>query len=320
MSAAMTEDASISQGEETAEAPVLRSKAQKRAGFSKGEFLLDKFVDFILIFVGLYAATALQRYQDEIQEKHEYVSLLSDFKRELTANLNQEASIEKDLGPIDQAEPGKNLGPIGNVYAGFYKEIEKDEKIVHCLHVEFAAAVDAAHAHEPSAECHELYKKFDDSHTHGEKHFDFKPAVLTPFYRYEVWELYLVSGVRTFRNKELAVKIGEIYNNARLIERLVADIETTFNDGFMTQVGRSAATDMELAEVVHDEETEHGLSTQDQEILIRISHDVKDEHFAIIENESILSLKVERMKRTVLLMREEIKAVSAALDAEMRKY
>lgn len=283
-------------------------------------FVADKFIDFVLIFVGLYAATAFQRYQDLQKEKDEYVSLLRDFKRELAANREQEESIEKDLGPIEQTTPGNNLGPIENVFEAFFAELEKDEKVVHCLHVEFASTVDPKHPHEPSEECHELYKKFDAAHQNGEKHFDFKPAVLTPFYRYEVWELYLVSGVRTFRNKDLAVKIGEIYNNAHLIERQVADIEATYNDAFMKQVGQSAATDLELAEVVHDEETQHGLSPQDQEILIQVSHDVKNEHFATIETRSILSLKVERMKNTVLLLREEIAAVSAALDAEIRKF
>jgi hypothetical protein len=300
----------------------LTPKQARRQGFSllRGEFLLDKFVDFILIFVGLYAATALQRYQDVQKEKEEYVSLLHDFQRELASNLAQEKSIEKDLGPIDRTKPGENMGPMEAVFQAFFKELEKDEKVIHCLHVEFAAAIDSKHPHEPSEECHALYKKFDASHQSSEKHFDFKPTVLTPFYRYEVWELYLANGVRTFRNKELAVKIGEIYNNARLVERQVANIESTFNDSFMAQVGKSAATDLELAEIVHDEETEGGLSAQDQQILIQLSHAVKDEHFATIETQSILALKVERMKNTVLLMRQEIEAVSRALDAEIRRY
>lgn len=291
-----------------------------RKGFSFQEFIADKFIDFILIFVGLYAATALARFQDENRAKDEYVSLLKDFKRELTANLEQEGSIVKDLGPIEDTEPGSNLGPIANTFEAYFGELEKDESVIHCLHLEFAAGADAEHPPEDVGDCHEAYAKFEGSHGHGEKHFDFKPAVLTPFYRYEVWELYLVSGVRNFRNKDLAVHIGEIYNNARLIEKMVADIETTYNDAFMSQVGRSAATDMELAEVVHDEETKHGLSAQDQEILIQISHDVKDEHFATVEAQSVLSLKVERMKKTVLLLRAEIEAATAALDEEIARY
>ena len=281
------------------------------------ELVIDKFIDFVLIFVGLYAATALQRYQDVQREKDEYVALLHDFERELAANLAQEKSIEKDLGALTDTEPGKNLGPMTSTFTHFFEELEVDEHIVHCLHVEFASGIDPEHPHEPSAECHAAYKKFDQDHQTGGEHFNFKPAVLTPFYRYEVWDMYLADGIKTFRNKELAVKIGEIYNNARIIERQVADIETTYNDAFMTQVGRTAATDLELAEVVHDEETEHGLSAQDQQILINISEAVKEEHYAAVEVRSILELKVERMKRTALLLRQEIVDVTKAIKSEI---
>ncbi|HSC86826.1 MAG TPA: hypothetical protein VLC09_06125, partial [Polyangiaceae bacterium] len=154
------------------------------------ELLLDKFIDFVLIFVGLYAATALQRHQDTERERDEYVSLLRDFQRELSANLAQEASIEKDLGPLDVSAPGENLGPMKKTFLHFFEELETDERIVHCLHDEFAKSVDAKLPSTGSAECHTTYRLFDEAHRSGEQKFAFAPAVLTPFYRYEVWELY----------------------------------------------------------------------------------------------------------------------------------
>jgi len=282
-----------------------------------GEKIFDKVFDLILIFVGLYAATALQKYQDTRKEKGEYVQILHEFRRELKANLAQEGSIEKDLGALTDTRPGSNLGPMAQTFDAFFKELAVDEHIIHCLHVEFASAVDPSKPHEPSAECHESYKLFDKSHQERHDQFSFTPAVLTPFYRYEVWEMYVANGIKTFRNKDLAVKIGEIYNNAKIIERQVADIETTYNDTFMKQVGRSAATDLELAEIVHDEETEHGLSAQDQQILTHISEAIKDEHFQTVEARSILELKVERMKHTALTIRQEIQDVEKAIDAEI---
>lgn len=281
------------------------------------ELLFDKFIDFVLIFVGLYAATALQRYQDSEREREEYISLLKDFAGELSANLAQEASIEKDLGALKDSTPGQNLGPMAKTFEHFFHELDADEHIVHCLHEEFAKAVDPKKPAVAPAECHEAYEKFDAAHRAGEQKFGFKPAVLTPFYRYEVWELYLANGIKTFRNKELAVKLGEIYNNARIVERQVADIEATYNDAFMKQVGRSAATDMELFEIVHDEETEHGLSAQDQQILIDVSEAMKDEHYATVEAQSILELKVERMKQTALLIRKEIQEAKQGIAAEL---
>lgn len=301
--------------------PPKKNKNIEREGFSLGEMILDKSIDFVLIFVGLYAATALQRYQDEGEALEDYVQLLGDFNRELSANLEQEKSIEKDLGLISDSTPGENLGPLAAVFKGYHLQITRDGDIAHCLHQQFALAEEEhAISSQEKEKCDSLYRSFDATHGHDEKHFDFKPAVLTPFYRYEVWELYLANGVRNFRNKDLAVKVGEIYNNARLIEKMVADIETTFNDSFMSQVGRSAATDMELAEIVHDEELTHHLPEQDLQVLIKISHDLKDERFAAIESQSILSLKVERMKRTVLMMRSEIESVRVALKEEKARY
>jgi hypothetical protein len=281
------------------------------------ELALDKLIDFVLIFVGLYAATAVQRCQDTAKEKDEYVAVLRDFKGELRANLEQEAAIEKDLGEVEHVTPGSNLGPMKDTFDRFFAQLAEDEKVVACLHEEFAAST---HAEGPRAkeECHALYKSFDAAHASHETKFNFRPVVLTPFYRYEVWQLYIADGIKTFRNKDLAVKIGEVYNNARLIEKHVADIETTYNDAFLKQVGRSAATDMELAEVVHDEEREHALSEQNQTRLIRISEAVKDEHYATTEVLHILELKTERMKGIVLVMRAEIEAINAAIDEELK--
>lgn len=294
--------------------------AKKRAKRAEGggalELLLDKSIDFALIFVGLYAATALQRCQDTAKEKEEYLSLLQDFKRELNANVEQEASIEKDLGAIDKNTPGENLGPMQDTFKHFFEELEEDEKVVKCMHAEFAVGKDPEHPDPPEG-CHDLYAKFDKAHSEHKESFNFQPAVLTPFYRKEVWQLYLADGVKTFRNKELAVDIAEVYANAALIEEQVKDIETTYNDAFMSQVGRTAATDMELAEIVHDEETRHGLSDADLTLLLHVDEAIKSEHYASLEVERTLELKVERMKKTVLVMRAEIKEVQAAIDAEL---
>lgn len=294
-------------------------KREKRAegASSVWELLVDKSIDFALIFVGLYAATALQRCQDTQREKKEYISLLKDFKRELDANIAQEASIAKDLGAIDETVPGENLGPMQATFKHFFEELDEDEKVVACLHNEFAVAEDPDHPIPPPEGCHEMYAKFDASHEKHTESFDFKPAVLTPFYRKEVWQLYLADGVKTFRNKELAVDIAEVYANAGLIEEQVEDIEQTYNDAFMTQVGRTAATDMELAEIVHDEETRHGLSDADLTLLLHVSEAIKEEHYAALEVERTLELKVERMKNTVQLMRKEIGEVQEAIDAEL---
>jgi hypothetical protein len=305
-----------------APAPSPERKGRRKSNLNVRELLVDKAIDFVLIFVGLYAATAVQKYQDTMKEKAEYVSLLKDFRGELSANLEQEASIAKDLGDINATEPGQNLGPMKKTFDDFFGALDEDDNVVHCLHAEFATAVtpekSAKGGHGgKNAKCHALYAKFDKAHQESAESFNFSPAVLTPFYRYEVWQLYLADGVKIFRNKELAVKLGEIYSNAKIIERQVAEIEGTYNDAFMKQVGRSAATDAELAEVIHDEETQHGLSPQNQSELLHIAEAIKEERYATKEAKSILELKIERMKKTVLLMRKEIETVSKAIDDEL---
>jgi len=302
-----------------------RAEQKANGGGGALELLLDKSIDFALIFVGLYAATALQRCQDTAKDKQEYVSLLKDFKRELAANKAQEKSIEKDLGAIDETEPGKNLGPMQETFGHFFKELAEDEKIVHCMHGEFISAhttkaKDEDHGDKEGPDCHELYAAFDKTHSeHDDEAFSFKPAVLTPFYRREVWQLYIADGVKKFRNKELAVRIAEVYANADLVEEQVQDIEQTYNDAFMKQVGKTAATDMELAEIVHDEETQHALSDADMTLLLHVDEAIKQEHYGTLEVERTLELKAERMKKTVLLMRKEIEEVQAAIDEELSR-
>ncbi len=295
-----------------------RGEPTRAKGAGVLELVVDKAIDFGLIFVGLYAATALQRCQDTAKQKDEYVSLLRDFKRELDANLAQEASIAKDLGPIEQTEPGKNLGPMQETFKHFFEELEEDEKVVKCLHDEFVSA--HAEDHKTPDECTKLYAQFDEAHeSHDKESFSFQPAILTPFYRREVWQLYIADGVKTFRNKELAVRIAEVYANADLVEEQVEDIENAYNDAFMVQVGRTAATDMELAQIVHDEEVHHGLSEADLTLFLHVDEAVKAEHFSALEVQRTLELKAERMKKTVLVMRAEIEEVQAAIDEELDK-
>jgi hypothetical protein len=303
-----------------ADPPQKRRRTRRR--FSTGELAIDKLVDFILIFVGLYAATAVQRCQDSQKEEEAYVRLLRDFKTELAANLEQEASITKDIGAIEDSAPGKNLGPMGHTFDDFFRALDEDDAVIRCLHVEFATdGPGLVPKKDPAflADCHARYAKFEKGHGGSTEPFVFRPTVLTPFYHYEVWQLYLADGVKTFKNKELAVKLGELYANARLVERYVADVESAFNDTFMVQVGRSAATDAELAELVHDEEEVHGLSPHNQAALVQLLHAVKEERFAAKEAKAVVELKVERMKKTVLLLRAEIQAMQTAIDEEIAR-
>jgi hypothetical protein len=305
----------------TATPPTTRAQRRRRQLREKGltgEFFFDKSFDFVLIFVGLYAATAVQRCQDLSKEKDEYVAMLGDFKAELQANREQEQSIVKDLGPIIVGQKPPEIGAMRDTFDAYFHELHEDEAVLHCLHDEFMVAEGGIGKDaEAKQKCHDLYQNFLAHHHDPEANFDFKPVVLTPFYRYEVWQMYLANGVRIFKNKDLARKIGEIYNNAKIIEKQVADIEETYNDAFMAQVGRTAATDLELAELVADEEAEHGLSPDKKQLLTHISERIKEEHYATKEVKVVLEMEVERMKNTALIMRDEIDTVTQLIDEEL---
>jgi hypothetical protein len=292
------------------------------------DLFIDKTVDFFLIFIGLYAAIAVQRYQDDLKERAEYVVLLGDFQAELQANREQHGVIERDLGAVTEIGPASVLGPMKDTFSRFEKEMREDEEIVECLHAEFATLnTKGKKRADAAAHCHKLYAAFDKAATEKKAqaaqgtattlHFD--PVTLSPFYRYEVWELYVATGAKLFKNKDLAVKIGEIYNNARVIEKQVADIESTYNDTFLKQVGNMLASETALSEIVHDEENDHGLSPEDLKELSHVGDSMKEERYATLESKSILEAKVRRMKNTVKRTNGEIDAVVALIGQELGK-
>lgn len=292
------------------------SAKEKRTDVNWLELSLDKLVDFVLIFIGLYAAMSVERCQDAASERDEYASLLQDFDRELTANVAQEASIVKDLGPIEKVAPPDNLGPLAGTFDAFAKDAAHDQELVHCLRVEFLRSKRVS---DPA--CHAAFKLFHEEHKnkdHTSAGFAFKPVVLTPFYRYEVWQMYLAGGVKIFKNKELAVQIGEIYNNAHLVEKQVSEIEKLYNDTFMVQSGRALATDMELAELIQEEE-EDDFTAEDRRQLIDVDESLQDERMRVLELRAALALQVERLKNTVLTMRKEIETTRTAITAELGK-
>jgi hypothetical protein len=284
------------------------------------ELVVDKTIDFILIFVGLYAAMAVDRYLAEQREHEEYLALLADFRTELVANRKQHESIVKDLGPLTETVRGKVLGPMEATFQRFDAEMREDEETVHCLHKQYVSRGGRGKKSAPlPAGCAERLKKFEQ--VAKAKHADgappFEPAVLSPFYRYEVWELYVAGGTRIFKNKELAVKIGEIYNNARLIEKQVAEIERAYNDVFMKQVGRMAASEVELLELVEDAEANHDLSPTELIELVHIREAMEDERYDVLESKSVLEARVRRMKSTAHATNDEIDHVAELISKEL---
>ena len=59
------------------------------------EFIIDKFVDFVLIFVGLYAALAVENSISENQDRNKYINDLNKIREEITNNNNSSNTIKE---------------------------------------------------------------------------------------------------------------------------------------------------------------------------------------------------------------------------------
>ena len=88
---------------------------------------LDKLLDLILMFLGLYAAMALQDLVDHHKDRAQYVELLRGFKEELNSNpflRGHSEEIRDSLRPhysnVDTVSPAK-------VFA--YTRWHKDSKL-----------------------------------------------------------------------------------------------------------------------------------------------------------------------------------------------
>lgn len=297
------------------------------SGVNFKELALDKMIDFVLIFVGLYAAIAVQKWQDSAKERDDYVALLGDFKSELTWNQKQREALEKDLGPISEKQSGKALGPMQKAFDDFNKEAHEAEQVLSCVGEIVAVAKKGA----PSAaqrkrieECAPILEQAEKEGadpSKGEKDADekFRPIDLTPFYRAEVWQLYLANGIRFFQNKDLAVQIGGAYSRAKDIEKSVAEIEALYNDAFIQKTGEVAALSADLEESIPEDAD---FKSQGDAIglkLTQVSRDVRGYKFAVIKIENMMELKVIALKVLLADMDKLLITVTEEIEKELAK-
>ena len=73
---------------------------------SKAELFFDKLLDLILMFLGLYAAIAVQDYVDKHKEHKQYKQLLEGFSEELSSNQLQRKTVEGQLGKLEEDSLG----------------------------------------------------------------------------------------------------------------------------------------------------------------------------------------------------------------------
>lgn len=302
-----------------APAPKGEEKAEKKIDINVWELSIDKLIDFVLIFVGLYAAISVQKWQDDAKEREDYLKLLGDFRGELVANRDERKSLEKDIGSIDDRAEGKVLGPMEKNFARFRKEASQAEELLGCLSLAMNIAQKGSPTAEQAAKLQSCVPILESAEKQADaKKEDFKPVNLTPFYRDEVQQIYLAGGIKGFENKDLAVQIGQTYTDADKVEKLVQEIEKIYNDNFIDKEGEVRALVAELEDAMpksEDISPEQAARLQVQ--LSKSEKDVRMHRYSMEKVHGILESKVKRLKEVVASMDTKIGKAVESIDAEL---
>ncbi len=291
---------------------------------SLGELLVDKSVDFVIMFVGLYLALAVQDWQDVRKEHQDYIALLGSFKTEFAHNQTEKKAIESTLGPMaaDTAED-QALGMLKKRFDDFRSDAQKAETVFGCLETVLRVAGTAQPKPDDLkkvAECGPVLESLEKED--ADKGEDFKPISLSPVYRDDVWQLYLANGVKTFENKALGIKIGAIYTKLKNIERSVAEIESTFNESFGQRIGDMMSSMAELEDL-----TPAGQTEEESERMLRgsefstklggLTREMRQHRHAVSKTEAILELKVVRLRAMVVEVDKLLTETQAEIDKEL---
>lgn len=205
----------------------------------------DKSLDLILMFLGLYAAIAVQDLVDHQKDKQNYKELLNGFREELDSNQQQRRNIESKLGQLDQI---KEIGESGASFKFFSSQRKYMKQFLDCyLDMKLKSIKKKTLDDQRVENCKLLFKK--GFQLKAPEHLD-----LSPIYRKDVWRFYLAGGVQLFQKFErktkqarctiegkpsfgLAICIGSIYTALKKVELQVAEIQNLVNETYFNRQG-----------------------------------------------------------------------------------
>lgn len=301
---------------------------EKKKGFelNLGELFVDKSIDFVIMFVGLYLALAVQDWQDARKEHQDYVALLENFKTEITHNQSEKKSIESSLGPMVADVPeDQALGSLKKRFDDFRSQAQKAETLFACLETFISVAGKGQPSPDEVKKLTECGPVLEEADKAG-KEEDFKPISLSPVYRDDVWQLYLANGVKYFENKDLAIKIGAIYTKLKVIEKSVAEIEATFNESFGQRIGDMMGSVAELEDMIpegeSEAESEKTFREKGPELGVKLgglTKEMRQHRHAVSKTEAILALKIERLRTLVVDVDKLFAETQAEIDKELAK-
>lgn len=287
------------------------------------ELMIDKSLDFVLIFVGLYAAIAVQKWQDAKKEREDYTRIVADFTAEVTSNRDQRGTIESQIGKTSDVADDKILGKLSGEFEKLATETAEADKLLGCL----ALAIEVSNLPAPTppqqeklAACAPVFAELEKEGEAAKPDEEFKPVTLTPFYRKVVFQQYLSKHVGTFadhvKNKELAVKLGELYENADRVEKLVDEIERKYNADFGARKGDADAIVQELEDSQIDAADIKADGPRIKAQLEKAAKDVRAVRIAATRNRGELTIKVKQLKELLERMDKTFGEVLTGLEGE----
>ncbi len=294
------------------------------------DLVIDKLIDLVLMFLGLYAAIAVQDLVDAGKERRQYTQLLQGFSDELRNNKKQRVAVEEKLGALDQ--PG-----IGQVKArvDFFKaQSSYYARYASCYRDLWASQNPKTRALTSATE--EELRLCLDVVKGGFKEKDPEHLALTPVYRRDVWRFYLAGGVHLFQEfegknqgarctlngvvvKSLAICIGSTYGELDEIEREVSGLQELVNDTYFNRQGSLSAVFEEFKERVKPYQkvrSEEAFRAIDA-LARRVAEHAEEGRFAVERTAAVMHFKVKLLKERMLTLDARFKEVRARIRQEL---
>ncbi|WP_437533613.1 hypothetical protein WME79_06950 [Sorangium sp. So ce726] len=286
-----------------------KDEEKKGIDINVWELTIDKSIDFLLVFVGLYAAIQVQKWQDDRKEQDAYVELLRSYDEELKHNGSRRNAIEDDLTPIprtfeqfrsDADAAGKLLGCLDDVIDIGTKPRPRTLR---------ASQTNAARIEE----CAPILDAADEENKEDDK--PFAPIVISPLYRTEVFQ---TSGTKTFTNKDLGFQIAAIYSDAKKVEEKVAEIEGLYNSSFIQKQGELIAISAELDDAMPPGGPgDISQLIPIQPLLKRVTREIRTHKYDTTRIQSVLDARIEQLRALLDGMGEKLAEVNGSLAREI---
>ncbi len=294
----------------------------------KGNSLLfDKSVDLVLMFLGLYAAMAVQDFADHHKEKSHYRQLVQGFQEELASNQSQRSNIEEKLGTLSES---KEIGQAGDSFEYFTAQTQYMTSFLSCYEDLKLSDRRSKLSPERKKECGALFKqKFKRT---PPEHLD-----LSPVYRRDVWRFYLAGGVQLFQTFEkpstqprchiegkaslgLSICIGSVYNKLSTVENQVSEIQRLVND---TYFNRQGILDAEFKSFKRHmrrlgKRKDKAATEQTKAHIAELYLHLREGQLAVDLSLSLMRFKIKQLKKTASELNLRFDEVLSALNTELK--